>query len=668
MKNKANPDQTPFNFMLPETTWTVPDVLPDLRGAGVIGIDTETKDDGLSNNRGPGWVYGAGFIVGVSMASDRGAVYVPLRHPDTKNHDADAVVRWINDHIHGGDEIVFQNAPYDLGWLNEDFGVTPPEKLHDTIAMAYILDEQRLTYSLNALCQWMGIPTKDERTLREAANAMGVDAKSGLWRLPARFVGDYAERDAINALELYKRFLPMIHAQGVWGAYRLECDLIPMILAMRRNGVRIDTDQAEIVKANLLRNRDDALAELTRKLSIGRDVTIKDVMSPGFLSTVFNDEGISFPSTAKGNASFQADWMEKVDHWLPNLCVTASRMHDAGEKFVGNYIMDFTHRGRLHAQIHQFKDGSGGTKTSRLAYSDPPLQQMPSRNPIIATAIRSLFLPEHGDIWGALDYSQQEYRLIVHFAYLAQCLGAEKAVNAYISNPNTDFHQMAADMTRLPRRKAKDVNFAKAFGAGVPKFAMMTGMGLEEAQQTMTQYDEELPFVKRLGEETKRIANSRGYIKLLDGARARFDRYEPRWVDWDDPRINASQPMNPCSIEEARERVQNGDHPWSGGLRRAFTHKSMNWLIQGSAARMTKMAMLETWKAGMTPLLQMHDELDHSFNDESKAKLAADIMRETTKLSVPVVVDAEFGPTWGQAKASGDYGATWDEAWAIKRV
>lgn len=673
MAKKRNPDQAPFDFMLPETTWVEPDTLPDLRGAGVIAVDTETKDDGLANSMGPGWVYGMGHIAGISMASKKGSVYIPIRHPDSKNFPIEQVIKWANDHIHGGDEIIFQNAPYDIGWLHADMGIKPPaaEKLHDTIAMAYMLDEQRLTYNLDALCEWMDIEGKDEETLRLAAEAMGLDPKADMWRMPARYVGEYADQDAVSTLELYEKMLPMIQAQGVWDAYRLECELIPMVHAMRLRGVRIDTDKAEEVRDMLLAQRDEALGELSRRLNIGRAVTVNDVNSPIFMERVFTDEGIRFPRTKLGNASFQAEWMEKMDHWLPELCVRVSKMQDAGEKFVGNYIMGFTHKGRLHAEVHQFRDGSGGTKTSRLAYSNPPLQQMPSRNPTIADAIRGLFLPEQGEVWGALDYSQQEYRLIVHFAYLASCAGADQAVEVYNQNAHADFHRMAADMTRLPRRRAKDVNFAKAFGAGVPKFALMTGMDEEEAAAVMAQYDDKLPFVKRLGEETKKVANSRGHVRLLDGARARFDRWEPRWVDWDDPKIKSSTPMGACSMEEARRRVADPDHPWSGRLRRAFTHKSMNWLIQGSAARMTKLSMRACWQEGLLPLLQMHDELDFSFDNKGDALRAEELMRDTVKLQVPVVVDAEFGDTWGNAKVKKDedgnvlYGATFEEAWEL---
>jgi DNA polymerase I-like protein with 3'-5' exonuclease and polymerase domains len=654
-------DQLPMSFLLPDVKWKEPTELPDLRGSGYVAIDTETRDDGLARDRGPGWVYGAGRVVGISMASAKGSVYVPLFHPDSSNFDKEQVDRWLRAHLTGGDEIVFQNASYDLGWLSQDFKIETPTKFHDTMAMAFMLDEQRMAYNLDSLCAWQGIAGKDEANLTKAAKAHGFDPKGQLWKLPAKFVGEYAEQDAVSTLELFRKFLPQLQGQNVMEAYQLEMDLIPMVMAMRRRGVRINTSKAAVARRELLSKRDEALAELGRKLQIGRTVTIDDVKSKKFLSKVFASENIQIPTTEKGNDSFESDWMEKMDHWLPQMCARAQKMQDAGEKFIQGYLIEYAHRGRIHAEIHQFRGDRGGTKTSRFAYSDPPLQQMPSRNPEIADRIRGLFEPENGEVWGALDYSQQEYRLIVHFASLCGVAGADKPVAMYRDNPKTDFHTMVAEMTGLPRRKAKDVNFAKAFGAGIPKFALMTGMTLEEAASVMTQYDEEAPFVKRLSEFVQTTASRRGYIRLLDGARVRFDRWEPRW--WDYKKAHGlNVQIAPCDREEAMRRVNDEDHPWSGALRRAFTHKAMNWLIQGSAARQTKLSMRECWRSGLLPLLQMHDELDFSFSEESQARRAVECMRDTVTLEVPVVVDAEFGPNWGKAKASGDYGATWSEA------
>lgn len=214
-------------------------------------------------------------------------------------------------------------------------------------------------------------------------------------------------------------------------------------------------------------------------------------------------------------------------------------------------------------------------------------------------------------------------------------------------------------MTGLPRRRAKDVNFAKAFGAGVPKFALMTSMTLDEAKAVMEQYDQEAPFVVRLSEYVQAVAQRRGYVRLLDGARVRFERWEPRWVDY---KKMAGHPSGPVDRVEAMRRIRDDTHPWSGKLVRAFTHKSLNWLIQGSAARQTKLAMRECWRSGLLPLLQMHDELDFSLSRESDANRIVECMRDTVKLEVPVVVDAEFGKNWGCAKESDGYDATFTTA------
>ena len=476
-----------------------------------------------------------------------------------------------------------------------------------------------------------------------------------MWRMPARFVGGYAEQDAKATHDLASLLLGQLEGQGLEDAYQLECDLVPMIIEMRRRGVRIDTNAAPQVRSRLLQRRNMYLSKMSEKLNVGRPIEIEDVNSPKFLQGIFKAENIPYTTTSKGNPSFKTDEIEKLDHWLPELIVGARKSHDAGEKFIGNYIMNFTHLGRIHSEAKSTK-----TKTTRFAYSDPPLQQMPGRNPEISGLIRGLFLPEKGQVWGALDYSQQEFRLMVHYSYLCKMAGVEEAVQMYRDDPKTDFHDLAATLTKLPRRKAKDVNFAKAFGAGVPKFALMTGMTLEEAQSTMEEYDRLLPFISRLGEFCKNRADQYGYIKLLDKARRHFDRWEPRWTDFkivQEFRGRGLDPkLNPTSIEEARARVADDDHPWSGRIRRAGTHKAMNSLIQGSAARQTKLVMRELWREGIVPMLQMHDELDFSFADPEDARRAHEIMVQTVTLEVPVVVDAEFGSNWGNAKEKTENG------------
>jgi DNA polymerase I-like protein with 3'-5' exonuclease and polymerase domains len=648
--------QLPMGFMLPESSWEVPRSVPPMHRHDTVAVDLETRDDGLKNSVGPGWVHGLGYITGVAVAAGEESFYLPVRHPDTENMDEGAV-RDMLERVFRECRVVMHRAVYDLGWLTTQWQLPYPERVDDTMIMEFTLSENELTYNLDDTCRRRGVKGKDERILREAARAHGLDPKSEMWQLPARYVGPYAQQDATSTLELRKVLSPQIEAQGCGEAYRLETDIAPLIVEMRRRGIRIDEDRAPEVRETLCTKRDEYLGVLSDRLQIGRTVEIGDVLSPRFLEKIFQSENLMVPRTAKGNSSFKTEEIEKLDHWLPELVTGARKMHDAGEKFVGNYIMGFTSRGRIHAEIHPTKTESGGARTTRMAYSDPPLQQMPSRNPEIKKLIRGLFLPEEGEVWGALDYSQQEYRLIVHFAYLCKIAGADAAVQRYREDPETDFHNYVAEITRLPRRRAKDCNFGKAFGAGVAKFALMTGMSEDEAREVMGQYDEELPFVKGLADFCSRRAQSRGFIRLLDGARSRYERWEPRWQE--------GVYHAPMDHRAALEATRTEGHPWFGAkLKRAMTHKSMNSLIQGSAARQTKLCMRAVWREGVVPLLQLHDELDFSFSDPRTAELCEELMRDTVKLEVPVVVDAEFGTNWGNASEDKEtgYGATYQEA------
>jgi DNA polymerase I-like protein with 3'-5' exonuclease and polymerase domains len=430
------------------------------------------------------------------------------------------------------------------------------------------------------------------------------------------------------------------------------------------------------------RKRDEALAELARQA--GGRWTMTDARSNQRLEPVFNRHGVPFPRTAPtevyadGQASFQGDWMRGYEgqaQWLPRLVYAARKYDDLSSKFMRNYILGYAHRGRIHPTVNQYRTEGGGTRSHRVSYSDPPLQQMPSRDDETAPLIRSCFLPEPGELWCACDYSQQEFRLIVHYAELMKKDRADEAGAAYRNNPATDFHDMVAEMTGLPRRRAKDVNFAVAFSAGVGRFADMTGLTREQAQEIMGQYDEKMPFVKQLGQACSALALRRGYIRLIDGARCHFDDWEPGWrdakkeSDWLRATQSGALGVMPCRYDEALRRTRDEDHPWGrSALRRAYGHKAMNRLIQGSAARQTKRAMLLMYREGIVPRLQMHDEVSASCSSKKQGDMIAEMMREAHTLLVPMKVDEEWGITWGAAAQRKDankqvtYRATYEEA------
>jgi DNA polymerase I-like protein with 3'-5' exonuclease and polymerase domains len=639
-------------LIVPDSDWQPPAELPDLRGrVAQVALDTEGRDEGLAAGRGSSWPFRGGHICGVSAAwrqdGEVRSFYAPVRHPDTACMDPSVVARWVADHAAAGVQFTTHHGSHDWGWMRTEWGTHCPPKMGDTEAMAMLVDENRLTYRLGDLCRWRGVPGKDERLLREAAAAFGYggDTKANLWRMPARFVGPYAEPDAASTLLLAESLQGEVGAQGLQAALQLELDLMPMVLEMRLQGVRVNLDYVAQKKQHLLAQRDRVLAELAGHL--GHPVSMEVCRSPRHLEQLFIEQRVPIPARTEktGQASFQASWMRKHPHWLPRLVARAEQLTEAADKFLQGFILDYAHRGRIHASINQYRGEEGGTRSFRFSYSDPALQQAPMRDEEMAEAFRGAFEPEEGEVWAACDYSQQEYRLIVHFATLLGLQKAQEAAQRYIDDPSTDFHSMVAEMTGLERKPAKDTNFAKAFGAGVPKFASMIGQSLEAAKAIMDQYDREMPFVRDLGRECSSLAERRGWVRLLDGARSHFDMWELSWRARDEATYFTPRPR------EAALAMVGGD---ATKLRRAHTHKAMNRLIQGSAARQTKMWMRECWRAGYLPLLQMHDELDFSVHNAEQVNHIAQMGRDVVQLRVPMKIDTELGPTWGLAKKSVD--------------
>jgi len=653
-KRKHNPAQ--FSLFPPESNWKPPTELPDLRGrVKQMAVDTEGRDDGLTKKRGSGWPTKEGFISGLAVAWREGTVtrsfYAPVRHPDTECMFVEKMAGWLKDHMDAGIQMIMHHGAHDLGWLRADWKLNcNGAKIADTEAMAMLVDENRLSYALDRLCTWRKIPGKDERLLTEAAELYHINPKADLWQLPAKYVGPYAEQDAIATLCLAENLTEEINKQELGAALQLEHDLMPMVLEMRLRGVAVDEEAATNRKIQLLQERDHVLKELGDHL--GKSVSIEDCRSPGTLEDLFNQCRIDVPyrTEKKGRPSFKAVWMRKHPHWLPRLVARAEQLTEAAEKFIQGFILDYLHKGRIHAAINQFRGEEGGTRSYRFSYANPPLQQAPHRDEEFAKAFRGAFKPEQGEFWASCDYSQQEYRLIVHYANKLGLPKAAEAAQLYLDNPDTDFHALVAEWTGLPRKPAKDSNFAKAYGAGISRFAEMIGKSEEEAKAIMVLYDQKLPFVSALNKMCMNKAENAGWLMLLDGARSHFDAYERAWYE----RGVGFEGAEP-SLEAARAKWPNVR------LRRAHLHKALNRLIQGSAARQTKMWMRACWQEGYLPLIQMHDELCFSVSEPKQVEHICELGRDVIELSVPMKVDSEIGWTWGSADQEAESPAEWNE-------
>jgi DNA polymerase I-like protein with 3'-5' exonuclease and polymerase domains len=644
--------------------WIMPTELPDLTHETEVSIDTETFDPGLRANKGPGFFKcdqydnNTGYICGISAAWRNEKVYIPLRHASRNYFNRALVGQWLKSLVaQNHTRFIFHNFQYDWGWIQAMFDIPPPALIDDTMAMASIIDENRFSFDLDSLCEWQKVPGKKKLNV----------SKNELYKLPPEMVGDYAEQDAISTLELYYKLLPILEEENLNAAYQVERELMPITLRMKQKGIRVSTLRAkEIMKsveeqnykdseimANLLEEEGIKIQRNTQQDFFGRTlpppISLKDIRSSRWVKKKFEQLDIRIEEfTAKKNPKFDKSVMTGHRHWFPRMVQKIKHQADLADKFLQKFIVAYAHNGRVHPTINQFKSETGGAKSHRFSYSDPPLQQMPSRDDAWAPLVRSCFLPEEGEFWCSIDYRQQEYRLIVFVAELLRARGAKKAADRYRNDPSTDFHNYVAQITRLERPRAKDTNFAKAYGAGIRKFALMTGMDEDEARDVYNQYDAELPFVREASDRYMNYAAKHGYIKLIDGARNHFNLFEPiEYRDFTEPGVPYA-----CPYDEAIRRTRNPNHSWYGQpIKRAHVHKAFNRMIQGSAARQTKKAMLDLVKAGYQPVLQLHDELCFSLTDMKQAKECARIMEEAMPvITIPMLTDVKCGPNWGQLK------------------
>lgn len=616
-----------MTFFAPKTEWVAPTEYPDLRAYDTVAVDLETRDPNL-RDLGSGWARQDGYIIGIAVAVADNQWYFPIRHEIGPNLDPRRTLRWLSSVT--GDpakQLIFHNAQYDVGWLLAE-GVKVRGLIRDTMVVAPLLDENRFSYSLNNLSRDYLADIKSEKDLREAAAEFGVDAKSEMFKLPASFVGAYAEQDAALTLRLWNHFQSLIVQEDIADVVDLEHKVLATVIPMRRQGVRIDLDRAEYLKGYFHQQEQQLLAQLHKET--GKHV---EIWAAASIAEAFDAIDLPYPRTDKTDApSFTKFWLKNHTHGVPKLIVEARELNKARTTFVDT-ILKHSHNGRIHAELHQLRSDDAGTITGRFSYSSPNLQQMPARNAQIGPMIRSLFLPERDALWGAFDYSSQEPRLVVHYASLLEFRGAQAFADEYNRDVHTDFHQMAADIVGVPRKQAKDINLGLFYGMGTRKLATSLGLEMDEGKKLFEEYHDKVPFVNQLSEYASKRAATKGVIRTLLGRRCRFDKWEPS-------KYGTYKPMT----------YQDAFSEHGPSIRRAFTYKALNKLIQGSAADQTKAAMVALYDNGYLPMIQVHDELDVSVSSEKDARAIKEIMETCVSLTVPSLVDAEFGANWGDAK------------------
>jgi|TARA_R100001463_G_scaffold831_1_gene3776 DNA polymerase I-like protein with 3'-5' exonuclease and polymerase domains len=609
----------------PQVEWLPPTEFPDLSKYDEISIDLETKDPDLKI-MGSGSVTSKGHIVGIAVAVHDWAGYYPIRHEGGGNMDHGMVTRWFQDVLNTPAIKIFHNAMYDVCFLRaERFKIEG--KIVDTMIAGSLVDENRFRYDLGSLGRdYVGVG-KNEAVLAETAKQWGIDPKSEMYKLPAMYVGEYAEQDAVLTLKLWQEMKKEIMSQDLEDIFNLETELFPCLVDMRFLGVRVDTEGAHELKKKLLAE-EKACLQIVKKQT-GVDTQIWAARS---IAQVFQKLNLPFDRTEKTNSpSFTKNFLQNHPHPMVQKIARAREINKAHTTFIDT-IIKHEHKGRIYAEINQLRSDNGGTVTGRFSYSNPNLQQIPARNKELGPMIRSLFIPEHNCKWGVFDYSQQEPRLVVHYAALQNMYSVGDVLDAY-NEGDADFHKIVADMADIPREQAKTINLGLFYGMGKNKLQAELGVNKEKADELFRQYHSRVPFVKQLMDSVMARAQDRGKVRTLLGRLCRFHLWEP----------------NQFGIHKAlSHEAALAEH--GPGIKRAYTYKALNKLIQGSAADMTKKAMIDLYKEGITPHIQVHDELDISVDSPEHAQKIKDIMESAVNLEVPNKVDYESGPNWGQIK------------------
>ena len=609
----------------PQTEWLPPTEFPNLSKYDEIAIDLETKDPDLMK-MGSGSVTKNGEVVGIAVAVEGWCGYYPIAHEGGGNMDFRMVLNWITDVLKTPSTKIFHNAMYDICWLRS-MGLTINGKIVDTMIAAGLCDENQMRYDLNSCSKKYTGLTKDESALYAAAKEWGVDAKGEMYKLPAMYVGQYAEKDASITLQLWQVLKREIESQDIESIFNLETELFPCLVNMKFLGVRVDVEAAHQLKDKLSSEEKECLLKV--KKETGVDTQIWAARS---IAQVFEKLRLPFDRTEKTNSpSFTKNFLQNHPHPVVKHIARAREINKAHTTFIDT-IIKHSHKGRIHAEINQLRGDNGGTVTGRFSYSNPNLQQIPARNKELGPMIRSLFIPEEGHTWGVFDYSQQDPRLVVHYSALQNLYGVDSVLDSY-NEGNADFHTIVADMAQIPRSQAKTINLGLFYGMGKNKLQAELGVSKEKSDELFKQYHEKVPFVKMLMDNVMQRAQSRGQIRTLLGRLCRFHLWEPNMFG-----MHKALPHDAALMEHGP------------GIRRAFTYKALNKLIQGSAADMTKKAMLELYKEGIIPHIQVHDELDISVKSKEHADKIKQIMESAVDLEVPNKVDYESGPNWGTIK------------------
>lgn len=652
---------------VPETNWTVPTEPPNLSSATVISFDTETKDTKLLSE-GPGWARGKSHIIGVSLgavdrAGNRGAWYFPLRHElePYDNLPPDRVLPWLDNVLNTPNvDKVGANLTYDIGNLICE-GVRVAGTLHDVQFAEALIDNDALVelgvLGYKYVNQGKTIDVVKEWIQDAYPNTNKSAWKSDLYRTPPRLVGPYAIDDANLPLDIITKQYPILEAEKLLDVYRLECDLIPLMVEMRLAGITVDVAKAE----RLIEELEADAKKLYAKVYHDYGVNIQST-GPTDLAKLFDHVGIEYARTPSGQPSFTKEWLATQENPVAKVINDIREHEKMISTFLKGYIINKNVNGKIYPTFHQLANDANGTKVGRFASSDPNLQNIPARSKL-GKKVRTCFTHDEGHAqWMKLDQSQIHYRILAHYAVGP---GADELRASYVNNPDMDYHwnvytRVAPimnwtldddELNEFRRRPIKNINFGLLYGQSEKSLKYKTasyfgeGFGDKEAAEFFNAYFVGAPYVKPTMQHIGREVQTFGYVETLLGRRIRFALFEPAG------KRQRGEYFEPLPYEQAIRT-------YGAPLKLAYEYRGVNYKFQGSEPDIIKKGMLDCYKAGVfnvtgVPRVTVHDECDWSipFYDD-KMREAIDYvkyrMTNCIPMRVPLKVDEESGLNWGE--------------------
>jgi len=546
--------------------------------------------------------------------------YLAWGHPTGNNCAVGKAVSVLRD-IFKTRAVLFHNAKFDVRVALEWAGCRYPKQVHDTQFLAYLEDPRRQSIHLKDLAHVeLGMPPDEQEELRDwlMANYPPARRAKKNWaryiaQAPGALVGRYAVGDVVRTRKLYDLMMPRIAADaGLLRAYRREINLLPVILHMERSGVPIKPTVHEALdkhekEFNLIEKR------LCRRL--GSDINFghgPSVLKAATARGIVDEDKIEY--TTKGNPKAGRD---DVAIW----CSDTRVVEDLGRrsklvKVIGTYLRPWAEAegGIFYPYFNQTRgDYKGGTRTGRLSSN---FQQVPRKFEDPTLPFLRNFIWGGGRAIVARDYSQQELRILAHYA-------EGSLLEAYLANPTMDVHQWVKDLIHklvgldLERSPVKQANFLQVYGGGVPALSSNIGCSEADARTMLDAHRKALPEVPALSKAIKAQLQAGIPIRTWGG----------RLYD----------------VEEGYSKR---------GILEKLYYKMINILIQGSAADQTKEAMIEAHNVGLDLRIQVHDEI-LALSDDVRGDmiLLREIMNDSTGWDVPMLSDGKVSAaSWGEAK------------------